>query len=114
MRDDFDLNRQLATGRLAWRAAHAMTFDWLSERAASQLRQRCIKHTDAVYGLLQDSRMDEEFLTKLLLRLPAGDSEIYSHPSLDIFRHEFAALVSPQAKSLVHELGIELMRYQDL
>jgi hypothetical protein len=46
--------------------------------------------------------------------LPPGDSELYSHPSLDEFKHEFDALVSPRVKELVKKLGIELIRYQDL
>jgi hypothetical protein len=51
---------------------------------------------------------------KLLPELPEGDSELYSHPSLDTFKHEFDALVSPRVRRLVNELGIELIRYQDL
>jgi hypothetical protein len=51
---------------------------------------------------------------KLLPELPPGDSELYSHPSLDEFKHEFDAFVSPRVKELVKKLGIELIRYQDL
>ena len=36
------------------------------------------------------------------------------HPSLDQFKHEFDALVSPRVKALVEARGIELIRYQDL
>jgi hypothetical protein len=50
----------------------------------------------------------------LLPRLPAGDSELYSHPSLDQFRNEFDALVNPAIRSLLDEQGIRLIRYQDL
>jgi hypothetical protein len=46
--------------------------------------------------------------------LPPGDSELYSHPSLDEFKHEFDALVSPHVKELVEKRGIKLIRYQDL
>jgi hypothetical protein len=51
---------------------------------------------------------------KLLPELPPGDSELYSHPSLDKFRHEFDALISPRVKAEIKNLGIELIRYQDL
>jgi hypothetical protein len=51
---------------------------------------------------------------KLLPRLPAGDSELYSHPSLDNFKHEFDALISPRVKEQVGRLGIRLIRYGDL
>ena len=67
-----------------------------------------------VFGLLQNARVDEPFITNLLPQLPGGDSELYSHPSLDEFKHEFDALVSPAIKKLVREQNIELIRYQDL
>jgi hopanoid biosynthesis associated protein HpnK len=112
--DDFELNRQLAPGRLVWQALHAAVFAWLTERAEGALRDRGIKHTNTVFGLLQDSRVDENFLVKLLPALPTGDSEVYSHPSLDAWGNEFGALVSPRVRILVGELGIQLVRYQDL
>ncbi|HEU0038665.1 MAG TPA: hypothetical protein VFR76_05270, partial [Verrucomicrobiae bacterium] len=75
---------------------------------------RGIRHTEFVFGLLQDSHVDEPFVLKLLPELPAANSELYSHPSLDNFRHEFDALVSPRVKEQVARLGIQLIRYQDL
>jgi hypothetical protein len=50
----------------------------------------------------------------LLPNLPAGDSELYSHPSLDEFKNEFDALISPRVRAGVETLGIKLIRYQDL
>ena len=50
----------------------------------------------------------------LLPELPPGDSELYSHPALDEFPHEAAALVSPRVRAEVARLGIRLVRYQDL
>jgi hypothetical protein len=50
----------------------------------------------------------------LLRQLPAGDSELYSHPSLDDFAHEWRALVDPAAREEVAHQGIRLVRYQDL
>jgi hypothetical protein len=67
-----------------------------------------------VFGLLQNGRVDENYIRRLLPRLPAGDSELYSHPSLDEFEHEFAALTNRRLRQQVQELGIELIRYQDL
>jgi hypothetical protein len=58
--------------------------------------------------------VDEAYISKLLPCLPAGDSELYSHPSLDNFKHEFEALISPRVKEQVKRLGIELIRYEDL
>jgi hypothetical protein len=56
----------------------------------------------------------EEYVLKLLPDLPEGDSELYSHPSLDKFKHEFAALVSPRVREQIEKHGIQLIRYQDL
>ncbi len=113
-RDSFWRNARLARGRWGYRLTHTVIYHLLAARARRPLRQRGIVHTRRVFGLLQDSRVDEAFLLKLLPRLPAGDSELYSHPSLDEFRHEFEALVSPRVQAAVAEQGIQLIRYQDL
>jgi len=112
--DPYALNRRLARGHWFYRASHAFIFHRLSARARRILARSDIRFTDHVFGLLQNARVDEAFITKLLPALPRGDSELYSHPSLDEFRHEFDALVSPRVKALVAEQGIELIRYQDL
>ncbi len=91
-----------------------MIYDWLSSYARKGLQLRNISHAQITFGLLQNARVDEEYILKLLPELPPGDSELYSHPSLDEFKHEFDALVSPRVKKLVKKLGIELIRYQDL
>jgi hopanoid biosynthesis associated protein HpnK len=113
-RDCFWRSAHMARGRWFYRASHALIYEWLSQRAREPLRQRGIRHAQITFGLLQDSHVDEEYVLKLLPALPAGDSELYSHPSLDEFKHEFDALVSPRVKELVKKLGIELIRHQDL
>lgn len=113
-RDPLRLNLRLSRGRWLYRGSHALIFGLLSARAQRALRRRGIRHTQRVFGLLQDSRVNEEFLLGLLPRLPAGDSELYSHPSLDKFKPEFEALVSPRVKALVAQLNIRRIRYQDL
>jgi hopanoid biosynthesis associated protein HpnK len=112
--DPFRLNLRLASGQLAYRALHAAIFHPLSARARPALAQRGIRHTEAVFGLLQNARVDEPYVTRLLPHLPAGDSELYSHPSLNEFRNEFDALISPTVKEQVRQQGIKLIRYQDL
>ena len=67
-----------------------------------------------VFGLLQNGRVDSDYVAKLLPRLPPGDSELYSHPSLDQFKNEFDALINPTIKTLAGQLGIQLIRCQDL
>ncbi len=113
-RDCFARSQRLARGRWFYRVAHAFIHDRLSKRAREPLRRRGIKHAQITFGLLQDSFVDEDYVLKLLPELPPGDSELYSHPSLDKFKHEFDALVSPRVKELVRKLGVELIRYQDL
>jgi hypothetical protein len=58
--------------------------------------------------------VNEQYLLRLLAVLPPGDSELYSHPSLDKFKHELDALVSPRVRERVDTLDIKLVRYQDL
>lgn len=113
-RDPFWLNTRLAAGAWLYRINHALMFGLLGAHAGRSLRRRGIRHTDRVFGLLQNARVDESFITRLLPRLSAGDSELYSHPSLDEFRNEFEALINPRVKELVRQLGIQLIRYQDL
>ena len=112
--DPFRLNLRLASGHFAYRALHAVLFGLLAARARPVLARRGIRHTGAVFGLLQNARVDEAYVTALLPRLPPGDSELYSHPSLDEFKNEFDALISPRVLELVNTHGIKLIRYQDL
>jgi hopanoid biosynthesis associated protein HpnK len=113
-RDAFRLSGELSRGRWFSRASHALIFGALASRSRGAIGRRGIGHTDRVFGLLQDSHVDEEFVLKLLPRLPPGDSELYSHPSLDKFKHEFEALISPRVSETIRSQGIQLVRYQDL
>jgi hopanoid biosynthesis associated protein HpnK len=113
-RDPFFLNARLASGPWADRLSHAVIFRLLSARARRVLARRNIRHTAAVFGLLQNARVDAAYVEKLLPRLPAGDSELYSHPSLDQFKNELDALINPTIRRLPQQLGIQLIRYQDL
>ena len=113
-RDPFWTDVPLAKGQRLYRASHAMIYYILSGRARAQMAKRKIRHTQRVFGLLQNARVDETYILKLLPVLPRGDSELYSHPSLDNFKHEFDGLVSARVKEQVKDLGITLIRYQDL
>lgn len=113
-REPFWMDVPLAAGNRLYRASHALIYFCLSGNARGRLHRSNIRHTQRVFGLLQNARVDESYVTKLLSRLPGGDSELYSHPSLDEFRHEFEALVSPRVKALVASEKIQLIRYQDL
>jgi chitin disaccharide deacetylase len=113
-RDPFFLNARIASRRWAYRISHAIIFGLLSLRARRSLARQNIRYTASVFGLLQNGRVDSDYIAKLLPRLPAGDSELYSHPSLDQFKNEFDALINPDIRNLPERLGIRLIRYQDL
>jgi hopanoid biosynthesis associated protein HpnK len=113
-RDPFWLNARLAGGAWAYRLSHALIFNLLSWRARPALRRAGLRHTDAVFGLLQNGRVTEDYVARLLPRLPLGDFELYAHPSRDTARHELEALTSSRVKALVVQHGIRLVRYQDL
>jgi hopanoid biosynthesis associated protein HpnK len=112
--DWLGLNARLASGQWFYRASHAAIYRALSARARPVLARQGIRHTRAVFGLLQNGRVDADYVAKLLPRLGPGDYELYSHPSLDQFRNEFDALINPTIKSLARQLGYQLIRYQDL
>jgi len=113
-RDCLARSRRLGRGRWFYRLSHALIYELLSGRAREPLRRRGIRHAQITFGLLQTARVNEADILKLLPELPAGDSELYSHPSLDEAEPEFAALISPRVQDRVRELGVQLVRYQDL
>lgn len=112
--DPFFLNARLASGRWLYRTSHAFIFMALSRTAMPRLRRLGIRFTDRVFGLLQNALVDERFVLDLLPRLPEGNSELYSHPSLNEFKHELDALISPDVGRRIDEERVELIRYQDL
>ncbi len=115
-RDLFWLNARLTGGQWFYRIAHAIIHGLLAAWARPKLRRRNVRHTGAVFGLLQNARVTEDFIANLIPSLPAGDSELYCHPALDQSRHELEldALVSPRVRNQIGRFGIELIRYQDL
>jgi chitin disaccharide deacetylase len=105
---------KLGRGRWLYRKSHWMIFRSLSKRARGLIQGSGLRSADRVLGMLEDSRISEGFILKLLAELPPGNSELYSHPSLEEFRHEYDALVSARVRQEIAEQGIELLRYQDL
>jgi chitin disaccharide deacetylase len=101
-------------GRWLYRLSHAAVFHALSRRARLPLENHNLRFTRQVFGLLQDGHVDEDYILRLLPQLPAGDSELYSHPSLDKFKHEFDALISPRVRELIRREHIQLIRYREL
>ncbi len=112
--DPLRLNLRLARGRMVYRVSHAFIFSALSVWAKRKLKRANIAFTEHVFGLLQNAEVDETFLLKLLPELPEGDSELYSHPSLDTFKHELDALISLRVRETAQKLNVQLIRYRDL
>jgi hopanoid biosynthesis associated protein HpnK len=113
-RDCLARSRKMSRGHFFYKISHAAVFEMLSSRARKVLDAKKILHAQITFGLLQNARADEDYILKLLPELPPGDSELYSHPSLGEFKHEFDALVSPRVKEQIEKLGIELIRYSNL
>jgi hopanoid biosynthesis associated protein HpnK len=113
-RDCLARSRRMSSRHLAYKISYAAIFEFLSGRARPALAARHIRHAQITFGLLQDSRVDEAYILKLLPELPPGDSELYSHPSLDKFKHEFDALISPRVQAAIKQWDIELICYRDL
>lgn len=113
-RDPLWRSLRLAGGRWGYRLGHAAVFWLLNRWAGGVFRRAGWVSTDAVYGLLQDSRVDERYVVGLLRGLGEGDYELYAHPSMGEFRHELEALTSERVQGLVKERGVQLIRYRDL
>ncbi len=112
--DRFRLNARIARGNWGYRISHAIVFGLLSARARPRVQRTAWRSTDSVFGLLQNARVDEDYIVDLLPRLPRGHSELYSHPFVPKPRHEFDALVSPRVRKMIDAENIRLIRYQDL
>ena len=75
-----------------------------------------IAHNDHIFGIAATGSMDERALLEVLVRLPDGLTEIYSHPatrrgltsSMHDYRHteELDALLSPRVRHAIDQLGL--------
>lgn len=113
-RDPLWLNLRLASGSYTYRLSHAFIFAWLCAWARPRLAKSGIRHTQAVFGLLQTGRVSEKYLCRLLPQLTQGDFELYCHPSIQEPEPELNALTSSRVARLIQNLNIQRVRYQDL
>ena len=91
-----------------------------------RLRRAGLAANDHVFGIAWSGGMVEERILRLLPHLPPGNNEIYFHPAdrtspalaaaMPGYRHtgELAALLSPEVRQRVADLGINLIGYSDL
>lgn len=114
-RDLFWAGWKLGKGPLMYRVSHAIIFNMLSKRVEKRLNQLGIRYVPRVFGLMQTSNVNEEYLLKLLDFLPEGDSEVYSHPSVEAkYQPEYQGLISERVVSKMLQNRIQKIRCQDL
>ena len=113
-REPWELDFLRERGRWGYRVSHAAIFHCLSRSAQARISQAELVTTDRVYGLLQDGRVHEDYLLRVIEELPRGTSEVYSHPSAAGAQEELRALTSQRVATALRRRGVELVRYQDL
>lgn len=113
-RDPLLPNLAISRGFYFYRISHALIFNRLAHSAAPVLARASIRHTDQVFGLLENDRVTERYLLELIDRLTPGTHEVYTHPDEDAHAHELEALCSPKVRARIEARGIELIRYSDL
>jgi len=102
-----------------------LLFGALGKYMKSKLSKRGFTFPERVYGNLQSGRMSEGYCLYVLDRLTAETSEIYFHPAvydddkvLDNDERqrsiEFEALISPNVRHRMQELGIKLTNYFEI
>ncbi len=125
-REALGVTLALNRARLAYKVFHAFIFAWLAGRVQAETRRLGLKCNDHLFGLLNDGRMDENFVLGLLPRLAPGVTEIYFHPALAAdaelrrwtpsYRHrdELAALLSPRLKQALAAHHLEPITFRQL
>lgn len=115
-------NRTLLKRTLQVRALRMMRSKWLR-----LVKDNGFKTPDGSFGVITTGDVDATLLRALLENMPEGTWELVCHPGyndadLDKVRtrlrasrvHELELLTSPETKSLIESLGIELITYNDL
>jgi chitin disaccharide deacetylase len=116
---DFDGSNRLQ------KTVFTLLFGALGKYMKGKLRRRGFSFPERVYGNLQSGRMSERYCLYVLDSLTAETSEIYFHPAvydddrvLDNEERqcsiEFEALLSPNVKQRMQELGIKLTNYFEI
>ena len=113
-REPWERNFVEEEGRWVYRVSHAAVFGSLCAWAAPRFAESGIGHAGQVFGLLENGRVTEDYLLRVIRELPAGVAEVYSHPSLAGGEAELAALTSGRVAEAVRRGDVELIRYQDL
>jgi len=125
-REDWRTTLALAPDSPLPKIAQGLIFAWLCRRAERIARAAGLVFNDHLFGLTNDGRMTEAYLTGLAPRLQPGVTEIYCHPGLyadpELRRwapryqrqEELAALLSPRLKATLVAAGVRLTDFREL
>ena len=125
--DEYPL-KALVSNRKDWmqRYARWLFLKPLVTRMRRQLTANRIHHNDFIYGLHDSGHMNIDKLIRILSHLPAGLSEVYSHPATQgqdnidpdasgyEYEAEYKALIHPRVRRTVDKFSVELTGFGDL
>ncbi|MDO8494207.1 MAG: hopanoid biosynthesis-associated protein HpnK [Deltaproteobacteria bacterium] len=83
-----------------------------ARRLAKRLRGLSVRVNDHLFGLLEDSQMNEEQWLKIIPKIKEGVTEIYSHPTMN--SEEWVALKSQKVKNLLNTSGVRCTTFSKL
>ncbi len=124
--EDWRTTLALAPDHPLPKLAQGLIFTWLTRRARRLTEAAGLLTNHHFFGLLNDGRMTEDHLLKLISRLKPGVTEICCHPALYVdedlldaaprYRRleEAAALLSPGLRQALAAARIELTDYRRL
>ena len=97
---------------------------WWARRLQARVRSAHLRTADTVFGLAWSGAMTDARMGALLVHLPDGVTEIYTHPATSNafagaapgyrYAEELAALISPRVIAAAKSGGIALKGYSDL
>jgi hopanoid biosynthesis associated protein HpnK len=112
----------LARDHAVRKIVEGIIFHALSRRARRKLHERCIRTTDALFGLHQSGHLTEAYVLGVIAHLPPGLTEFYFHPAADIggkppaleAQFEVAILTSPRVRAALAEHCVRLTNFAQL
>ncbi len=121
--EDLRMNLNLDRSRLFDKLIRSVVFTALRRNGERLLRLHEIQFVDRVYGLLQTSRVTEDYLLRLIPRIQSEGVEIYLHPDKEMAENptsqspgqaELNALLSEQVRLLLKHHGFSLTTFKEL
>ena len=119
--EDLRMNLHLDRDRLVDKLIRSVIFTALRRYGERLLRLHEIQFVDRVYGLLQTSRVTEDYLLSLIPRIQSERVEIYLHPDKAMANStshsgqaELNALLSEQVRLLLKQNGFTLATFREL